>query len=297
MMSADAEQQDTKSLEPNPTDEKKQTKTQEVHQIRLDQLTRDMSAPNGTNINIPPVADPTAHDHSSAVPDPASEPPAAAPASSAPSPTPAPTSASVSAPTAAPSLVDTSLPIKTPGTGPIEQPPDVPKIIPGTGPIEQPPDMAVQADSANKPVVDTPDFKEGKTSLLNEPDFEEGTPKWGTAQFTKRKHLILTIDDSQEIFVFNAEEITEISIGRFDPTTNTSPDVDLLKFGGGEKGVSRKHAVIIRRDGALSVVDHNSGNGTYLNGQKLVANQPRILRNGDDLRLGNLKLRVSFVQR
>lgn len=139
--------------------------------------------------------------------------------------------------------------------------------------------------------------KEGQTSLLNEPDFEEGVPKWGTAQFTKRKHLILTIDDTQEIFVFNAEEITEITIGRFDPTTNTSPDVDLLKFGGGEKGVSRKHAVIIRRDGALSVVDHNSGNGTYLNGQKLVANQPRILRNGDDLRLGNLKLRVSFVQR
>jgi pSer/pThr/pTyr-binding forkhead associated (FHA) protein len=36
-------------------------------------------------------------------------------------------------------------------------------------------------------------------------------------------------------------------------------------------------------------------NGTYLNGQKLVPYQQRVLRNQDDLRLGRLVLRISYM--
>ena len=39
-----------------------------------------------------------------------------------------------------------------------------------------------------------------------------------------------------------------------------------------------------------------SHNGTYLNGQRLIAHQPRVLRDGDDIRLGFLVLRVKFVR-
>ena len=37
-------------------------------------------------------------------------------------------------------------------------------------------------------------------------------------------------------------------------------------------------------------------NGTFLNGQRLVPNQPRILRDGDEIRLGHLVLYVRFVK-
>ena len=67
-----------------------------------------------------------------------------------------------------------------------------------------------------------------------------------------------------------------------------------VSLGGADKGVSRYHAAIVRRDGALSIVDKGGANGTFLNGQRLIAHQPRILRDGDDLRLGHMVLQVRF---
>jgi hypothetical protein len=125
---------------------------------------------------------------------------------------------------------------------------------------------------------------------------EESEPKWGTAHFGSRTELILISRDNGQQFVFDATTIEELVIGRFDPDTNTSPPVDLEAAGGMDRGVSRRHASIIRQDGLLYVSDHGSHNGTYLNGQRLVPRQPRILRDGDDLRLAQLVLRVKFVR-
>jgi hypothetical protein len=125
---------------------------------------------------------------------------------------------------------------------------------------------------------------------------EESEPKWGTAHFGSRTELILIARDNGQQFVFDAATIDELIIGRFDPDTNTSPPVDLEAAGGMERGVSRRHASIIRQEGLLYVSDHGSHNGTFLNGQRLVPRQPRILRDGDDLRLAQLVLRVKFVR-
>lgn len=42
-------------------------------------------------------------------------------------------------------------------------------------------------------------------------------------------------------------------------------------------------------------MDLGSANATYLNGQKLVANQSRILRDGDELRLAKMIVRINFA--
>ena len=42
------------------------------------------------------------------------------------------------------------------------------------------------------------------------------------------------------------------------------------------------------------MVDLGTPNGTYLNGQRLIPNQARVLRDGDDVRLGHLVLQVKF---
>lgn len=132
------------------------------------------------------------------------------------------------------------------------------------------------------------------TRGLGDTDFEENQPRWGTARFGSRTNLLIYVRGIQQPFVFDAGTVNELVIGRYDPDTNHSPEIDLQNYGANEKGVSRRHATIIRRDGSLSIVDQGSHNGTYLNGQRLVAHQPRILRDGDDVRLGHLVLRIKF---
>lgn len=137
---------------------------------------------------------------------------------------------------------------------------------------------------------------ENKTRSLDDADNEEGVPKWGTARFNARTNLILTVRHNSAQLVLNANEVEELVIGRFDPDSKTGPDIDLLPYDAIEKGVSRRHAAIMRYNGALNIVDLNSGNGTYLNGQRLVAQQPRMLRDGDEIRLGHLAIAISFVR-
>ncbi len=135
------------------------------------------------------------------------------------------------------------------------------------------------------------------TRALGDTDYEEGQPRWGAARFDGTMNLVFDVLETGQTFSFNAQTIEELQIGRRDPDTGDSPPIDLETSDGLRKGVSRIHAMVVKRDGALHIVDNNSANGSYLNGQRLIAHQPRILRDGDDLRLGHLVLRISFRPR
>lgn len=134
----------------------------------------------------------------------------------------------------------------------------------------------------------------GTIALDDEQNREDPETRLGGSEFGPRMNLILSPRGTAEMFVFDADSITELSIGRYDPENNIMPDVDLTAFDAVEKGVSRQHATIIREAGMLKVKDHKSPNGTFLNGQRLIPNQTRVLRNGDDLRLGYLVLHVRY---
>lgn len=64
--------------------------------------------------------------------------------------------------------------------------------------------------------------------------------------------------------------------------------IDLSKYQAHLLGVSREHAAISFSEGNYTIEDLNSSNGTWLNENKLAPNQPRLLRNGDAIRLGQL---------
>ena len=132
------------------------------------------------------------------------------------------------------------------------------------------------------------------THVFGDTDYEEGRPQWGTARFNPRNRLIVSERDSKDQHIFYFDEIEEITVGRIDPDTGEAPDIDLSPYQASDKGVSRRHVMITRRDTALNIVDIGTPNGTYLNGQRLVANQPRVLRDGDEVRLGHLVLRITF---
>lgn len=115
---------------------------------------------------------------------------------------------------------------------------------------------------------------------------------WGTARFGQESSIIMHVRDASEPVIIRPSKKT--ILGRSDSSSTQKPDVDLTPFGALEKGVSRIHAVIARSDDTLTLVDMGSANGTHLNGQRLAPDQPRVLRDGDEIRLGKLVAHIYF---
>ena len=82
-------------------------------------------------------------------------------------------------------------------------------------------------------------------------------------------------------------------IGRADPVSNFAPEVDLGGHGAIDSGVGRRHARLFLQDGQVMLEDLNSTNGTTLNGQRLKPGQPQVIRDGDTMVLGSLRMRFS----
>ena len=83
-------------------------------------------------------------------------------------------------------------------------------------------------------------------------------------------------------------------IGRADPVSQFRPDLDLTAFGALEQGVGRRHARLFIQDGQIQIEDLESTNGTLVNGQRLSAHRPQALRDGDQIQLGRMVLRIQL---
>jgi FHA domain/zinc-ribbon domain len=67
-------------------------------------------------------------------------------------------------------------------------------------------------------------------------------------------------------------------------TIGRSPDCDIFLD---DVTVSRKHAVLVQKDGAFYIEDLGSLNGTFLNRRRIESGR---LENGDELQIGKYKL-------
>lgn len=115
--------------------------------------------------------------------------------------------------------------------------------------------------------------------------------RWGTARFDEETVIMLHIRGHQEpVRVPLSEE--EVVLGR--RHGDSDPDIDFSPYDALAAGVSRRHASLRKQNETVVVIDLESANNTYLNGQRIIPNEPRILRDGDELRLGNLIMRASF---
>jgi pSer/pThr/pTyr-binding forkhead associated (FHA) protein len=103
------------------------------------------------------------------------------------------------------------------------------------------------------------------------------------------------VQGDPHLFVFDANKINTLVIGRGDPGSGEKPDIDVNGFGEEASGVSRRHASIMWVEGALHIVDNNSSNGTYVDERRIEADKPYILHDGDNVRLGELVLHVRLT--
>jgi hypothetical protein len=79
-------------------------------------------------------------------------------------------------------------------------------------------------------------------------------------------------DGSREVLL----DRDEVTVGRTEPS-----DIILS-----DSGLSRKNTTFFREDATVLVVDENSTNGTFLNGERL-SGGPRRVRDGDRISMGN----------
>ncbi|MDF5714941.1 MAG: FHA domain-containing protein [Rhizonema sp. NSF051] len=119
----------------------------------------------------------------------------------------------------------------------------------------------------------------------------------GIAQLKPETTYLLVLNGSKPNDSFSLNRLRSL-IGRSHPP-HITVDIDLstyeLSF---PATISRHHAVIQWANNKLQIIDLNSRNGTFVNGQQLTplsANQPLapvVLTMGSKIRLGDLELAI-----
>ena len=129
--------------------------------------------------------------------------------------------------------------------------------------------------------------------------FAEATSRqYSDAYFGPDTVLVIEVRDTSEALELRPQLSNhEIVIGRTTSNSVMAPDVDLSPMGAAELGVSRLHLAMRYEssDNTVQIYDMGSANGSYVNGQKLHPKELRVLRHGDELRLGRLVLRVRYL--
>ncbi len=98
----------------------------------------------------------------------------------------------------------------------------------------------------------------------------------------------LTSEDPPAEFFLNREGDT--LVGRSDPVTGITPDVDLTPLDG-QRSTSRRHAKLYQMSETFYVMEEiGVMNGTYVNGNRLMTGVPIALQNGDVLKFGLVSL-------
>jgi hypothetical protein len=99
----------------------------------------------------------------------------------------------------------------------------------------------------------------------------------------------LRLEANSEVLEFPPGK-PRLVIGRADIAASFFPDIDLEACQAEKLGVSRRHAILITRNGQVYLQDLNSTNFTYVNHTLLPPGQRILLQAGDVIRLGRLTL-------
>jgi pSer/pThr/pTyr-binding forkhead associated (FHA) protein len=138
--------------------------------------------------------------------------------------------------------------------------------------------------------VSTDPLEKGQTGWTGETTEQAESPL--PVKDVEPSIIRLKIDQTGREIQFKLDR--PLHLGRLDPASETFPEIDLSNDKGVEKGVSRRHARILKRDESVVVEDTGSINGTFLNGKRMAPHLPEILYHGDHLQLGKLLIRVAF---
>lgn len=113
------------------------------------------------------------------------------------------------------------------------------------------------------------------------------------AYFGENMVVVFRLQDKHERIRI-VPKTNEMVIGRRLPDGVMIPDIDLTPYNGEALGVSRLHATLRRKDASIVLTDMGSLNHTYINGQRVHAQEVRVVQDGDELQFGQLRVNVYF---
>ncbi|NWF64314.1 MAG: FHA domain-containing protein [Chloroflexi bacterium] len=117
-----------------------------------------------------------------------------------------------------------------------------------------------------------------KTGEISQP--VEGEDAWANL------HLL----DTGQVLPLSSR--SEFTMGRISEGQPIMPDIDLSPYQAYAAGVSRLHAVIKRLGASIIFMDLGSANGTFVNGARLMPNVEHVIKHGDIVSLGKLRIQI-----
>lgn len=121
---------------------------------------------------------------------------------------------------------------------------------------------------------------------------KQQTREMAAVSMGKAREVLLLVDNGIRRLELHNETI--FLLGRFSKATPRGKHVDLSPFNAQEKGVSRIHAQIHMDENKLYITDMDSTNGTLVDGVRLQAHQPQLLRQGSQVILGRLSMQIMY---
>lgn len=103
----------------------------------------------------------------------------------------------------------------------------------------------------------------------------------------------LRIIDKENRLIFDMDR--PMIIGRMDPEHDVYPDIDLGPYNAEEMGVSREHLQLKLDGDRIVATDQDSVNGTLLNRERMQKFKAYPIRDGDELQLGLMKVRIELL--
>lgn len=114
----------------------------------------------------------------------------------------------------------------------------------------------------------------------------------GSEKLDNEHVLIIHFEDHEDPLTFQLNE--RAILGRTGGENERIALINLDGYGAEGHGVSRRHAMIERQGDRVYIADLGSTNHTYLNGQQLQEHDQLVLRDGDELRLAHMRMKVFF---
>ena len=146
--------------------------------------------------------------------------------------------------------------------------------------IAQPP-IAFRADAD----IDVEKYVRLPLTLAEEKD---------AAETEKRTWRVILVGAEAKHEPLGLEIYNDVTFGRLAPG-GTPPDLDLTKYDAGEKGVSRRHALLRPTETKLLLLDLGSTNGTFCNGTRLKVGGSVPINDNDTISLGGMHFKVKIV--
>jgi CRP-like cAMP-binding protein len=126
-------------------------------------------------------------------------------------------------------------------------------------------------------------------SLGHKMDQIEDQPS-GVQPVIREVHEVYRLVSGDGATEFHLNRTGDTLVGRADPVTGISPDVDLTQMDT-QRSTSRRHAKIFSDAEGFHVVEEiGVMNGTYVNGRKLATGEPSPIKDGDVLKVGLISL-------